>query len=338
MVCITIIAGAILMIRPIFAANSESAAYSATFIANIYFWRNTAYFSPSSHIYMYLHTWSLAVEEQFYLIYPIFLVWVHHYFRSRAGAIVVTAVICSFFISLLFYWHASGWAFFLLPSRAWQLGLGAMVALGQFPSVKQHYIRAALAFTGLLLVIGSLVLVNQTWQIPAPWSLPASLGAALMIAYGDAGPTAKLLSVPPIAWIGTISYSLYLWHWPIIVLHNVTVGYAKTGWQIAALLASSVMAATISYYLVEQPAMRRLRPLPAVRIVIGSGGLIVALVLAVVSIGNLPESWSTFPPKRGGSLSISIMPRRHCHENSHGWMFVFQIWACCDTTKRIAVG
>jgi peptidoglycan/LPS O-acetylase OafA/YrhL len=296
MIVITTVTGMILMIRPIFAVNAESAAFSTVFLSNIYFWRNTDYFSPSSHIYMYLHTWSLAVEEQFYIFYPVLLVFLNRFFKHRVGEAVVVAVIGSLIISLLFYYHASGWAFFLLPSRAWQLGLGAMVALNQFPVVRQSSARAGLACAGLAMIGASFLLIDQNWQIPAPWALPASLGAAMLIAYGDRGPTATLLSVSPVAWVGTISYSLYLWHWPIIVLHNVAVGHSKSGWQIVALLTASVIAGAISYYIIEQPVMQRLRQQSAKRIVFTSGGLIAALAVTILGIANMPENWSTFPP------------------------------------------
>lgn len=297
MILLTTAAGMAVMIRPIFVVNAESAAFSTLFASNIYFWRNTDYFSPSAHIYMYLHTWSLAVEEQFYIFYPMLLVVLHRYLKNWVGAAVAMAVIGSFIVSLVFYYHASGWAFFLLPSRAWQLGLGAMVALNQFPVVNRLDARAGLAAAGLAMILTSFVVVDQSWQIPAPWALPASIGAALLIAYGTEGPTAKLLSLPPVVWIGTISYSLYLWHWPIIVLHNVAVGHLKSAWQIMALIAASVIAGAASYYMVEKPVMHKLRQRPAKRIVFTSGALIVALAIAVVSVGKAPENWSTFPPE-----------------------------------------
>jgi peptidoglycan/LPS O-acetylase OafA/YrhL len=297
MILLTTAAGMALMIRPIFSVNTESAAFSTLFVSNIYFWRNTDYFSPSAHIYMYLHTWSLAVEEQFYIFYPMLLVLLHRYVKGWVGPVVAVAVIGSFAVSLLFYYHAPGWAFFLLPSRAWQLGLGAMVALNQFPDVKRMDARAGLAAAGFAMIATSFVVIDQSWQIPAPWALPASLGAALLIAYGNDGLTAKLLSLPPVVWIGTISYSLYLWHWPIIVLHNVAVGHQKNAWQVVALIAASVIAGAASYYIVEQPVMHRLRQRPAKRIVFTTGALIVVLAIAVVSIGRAPENWSTFPPE-----------------------------------------
>lgn len=295
MILLTTVSGMAFMIRPIFAVNAESAAFSTLFASNIYFWRNTDYFSPSAHIYMYLHTWSLAVEEQFYIFYPMLLVLLHRYVKRWAGAAVAVAVIGSFIVSLVFYYHASGWAFFLLPSRAWQLGLGAMVALNQFPVVNRLDARAGLAAAGLTMILASFVVVDQSWQIPAPWALPASLGAALLIAYGTEGPTAKLLSLSPVVWIGTISYSLYLWHWPIIVLYSVAVGHVKSAWQIMALIAASVIAGAASYYIVEQPVMHKLRQRHAKRIVLTSGALIVALAIIVVSAGRVPDNWSAFP-------------------------------------------
>jgi peptidoglycan/LPS O-acetylase OafA/YrhL len=297
MVVVTTAAGLVFMIRPISAVNADSAVYSVLFLSNIFFWRNTDYFSPASHIYMYLHTWSLAVEEQFYIFYPMILVLLNRFAKASLGSVIVAAVIGSFIISLLFYHHASGWAFFLLPSRAWQLGLGAMIALNKFPEIKNAGTRAGLAVAGLAMIFASFVILDESWPIPAPWALPASLGAALLIAYGDKAPTSNLLSLPPVAWIGTISYSLYLWHWPIIVLYRTTVDPAPSIWQIAALIALTVGAGAASYYAIEKPLMQRLRQRSAKRIVFTSGALIAGLATALASVRVVPDDWSTFPPE-----------------------------------------
>ena len=297
MIAITIIIGASVMIEPIFEKNAVSAAFASIFMSNIYFWQNTDYFSPSAHIYMYLHSWSLGVEEQFYLFYPVVLVALYKFLKNGLGRAVLIGTAISFVVSLLFYNHAAGWAFFLLPSRAWQLGLGAAVALGQFPKISGARARAFTASTGLAMIVASLIFINQRWQIPAPWSAPASLGAALLLAYGDRGPTAVFLSLPPVAWIGTISYSLYLWHWPIIVLPHLAIGPANDSITKSALITASIGVAAVSYYLVEQPFLKNLRDHPAKRTVVISGAVMSALAIAAFGLSKRPDSWSSFPPE-----------------------------------------
>lgn len=297
MLMITMIAGIFLMIDPIFDKNAISASFSLIFTSNIYFWRTADYFSPAAHIYMYLHTWSLGIEEQFYLLYPIVLVVLYRIKQEWVGKAVWLVIGCSLIASFLFYNHASGWAFFLLPSRAWQLGFGAAVALGQFPTIANASGRAGVAIAGLIMICASLVFIDQTWQIPAPWSLPASLGAALLIAYGDRGPTAVLFSLSPLAWIGTISYSLYLWHWPILVLYHIALGPVTDAYAQAALIGGSVAVAAVSYYVVEQPFLKNLRHCQPVSTVVISGTIMGGLAIATFGMSKLPDTWSSFPPE-----------------------------------------
>lgn len=295
MLVVTLVAGQLLMIDPIFDMNSLSASASAVFASNFYFWRNTDYFSPAAHIFMYLHTWSLSIEEQFYLFYPIALMMISRVFKHSMGTVIILGVAGSFVTSLIFYNHAAGWAFFLLPSRAWQLGLGAAVALAQFPTIATARGRNIVASFGFLMICASFVLIDQNWQIPAPWSLPASMGTALLLAYGEKGPTATILSLPPIAWIGAISYSLYLWHWPIIVLHHVAIGPASDVWTKLALIGASGLVAAASYYVVEQRFLRVWRDAPPSRSAVTGGAAMGALAIAALTASNLPEHWSTFP-------------------------------------------
>ena len=239
---------------------------------------------------MYLHTWSLAVEEQFYLIYPMLLTIVYRYANLWLGRIILVSVAASFVVSLLFYFHASGLAFFLLPSRAWQLGLGAIVALQLLPAIRSGVIRKSVSLVGLAMILASLIFIDESWQIPAPWALPASLGTALLIAYGRKGPTATILSFAPFVWIGTISYSLYLWHWPIMVLHNVSSNHPTTEMQTAGIIMASVIMGAVSFYFVERPALQRCIALPAGSTVVAGGVAMASLALAAITVSKVPES------------------------------------------------
>lgn len=194
----------------------KSLLASLAFVANIYFWRDTNYFSPDAETRPLLHLWSLSVEEQFYLIFPV-LLWLLARYAARyalLGVTGVTAISLALNIAALRY-DASGPAFFMLPTRAWELGCGAILALA--PSRWQPDVKCsqALMFAGMALVAASLV-------VPMPATVPAPIlcvfATSIVIFAGRYQTAPIIFRLRPVIFVGLISYSLYLWHWPIIVL------------------------------------------------------------------------------------------------------------------------
>ena len=230
--------------------------------------RANSYFSPRLEFNPFTHTWSLAVEEQFYLFFPlIFFIW--NRFRDGKGLIPLAAKALLPALSLLsfiFLWWINGVnqaaGFYLLPSCFWELGIGAFLFQLQCGGMS----RAAFATRAqLALALGAaLVLVAALFSdlraFPFPWAVPAVIGALLIIAVVSIGeplpsPVARLLRSPPMIFIGKLSYPLYLWHWPVFTLFRWTVGLQGAA-SMATAVGLSFLFAHLSYTLLERPIRR----------------------------------------------------------------------------------
>jgi peptidoglycan/LPS O-acetylase OafA/YrhL len=222
-----------------------SALYS---FANFTMWRMTGnYWGLQAENSPFLHTWSLSVEEQFYLIFPVTL-YVVLRFRPRlvihCFVVLMTASLVAFLYGAKHYPNAT---FYLLPMRAWELAAGALLAaIGrQSPKFLSNPRGGGLSIVGLFLIILSYFFVSD---VSLGYLMPV-LGATLVIAFAYEGPVYRILSVSPMVFIGKISYSLYMWHWPVIVFCRLSVPYSTYVSLILMLLFSLA-----SYYWVEKPA------------------------------------------------------------------------------------
>ncbi|WP_219773907.1 acyltransferase family protein [Polymorphobacter sp. PAMC 29334] len=276
LVFVVLLTPAIIIIPSDIAAIDESIVAAAAFMSNMYFWSQVSYFAHAAESQPLLHTWSLGVEEQFYIFYPLLLI-VLHRLASKHLILVLAAIgILSFGIGLLIQPRFPSSDFYLLPTRAWELLAGALLALDAFPNIGRQ-LRAALAFAGAGLVVASMFFLPHWLPFPAPFALVPVAGSTLLLGYGERTIIGKGLSCAPMRWIGKISYSLYLWHWPLITFYRQQFGDILSLRETLFLVAMSVIAATASYYIVEQPGQRWLRRLPKKR----SVGLGMACVLAI---------------------------------------------------------
>ena len=228
------------------------------------------YFSPRVDFNPYTHTWSLAVEEQFYLVFPLlFFLWL--FFRTRQGpvsGVLRNALVVATVASLAFAWQQSGAepdkAFYLLPSRFWELGAGALLftlhATGFLRPASSVWKSVAL-LTGLGLVLSGFVLASKS-AFPFPWALLPVTGTVLLITgLVSALPRSPLQAVFEnrlARYIGKRSYSLYLWHWPVYVLMRWTTGLEAVVFQVVAVVLTFVLA-HFSYRWVELPFLRSQR-------------------------------------------------------------------------------
>ncbi len=305
---ITMIASAILLPPLLSRSAIGDGIASALYVSNYQFLlRGVDYFS--SHVAMspFLHYWSLGVEEQFYLVWaPMLLgaVWLVRLARRarRRPAIGATAsrrpfivlltlvVIVSFALSFLGSYILPAAAFYSLPTRAWQLGIGGLVALTAVGwQCLSPRIAATMSWAGLGLIVLACVWLTPTTVYPGAAALLPTLGAALVIGAGCATPTqggGRLLGLPPMRAIGRISYSWYLWHWPVLVLAPFALGHALgLAERIAGALLSAGLAWLTLRYL-ENP----LRFAPMIR---SSGwrslgmGAVATLIAVVVGVGLL---------------------------------------------------
>lgn len=196
------------------------------FLANFYYWRTTGYFESIAEVRPMLHTWSLAVEEQFYLLLPFFLTLIA---RTRLNRVVWISLllVVSFAVSVDQVTRHPTAAFYLLPTRAWELGLGVLIAAISTNLHSKKSIRLGILLTNLglgCIIMGCLVINRQT-PFPGTYALFPCIGAALIISVVSCSPqidslSARVLRSRPLVWVGAISYSLYLWHWPTWVFLN----------------------------------------------------------------------------------------------------------------------
>lgn len=233
----------------------QSVLATAGFGSNLLFWMQTDYFDGPAHLKPLLHTWSLAVEEQFYVAYPLLLAALFRWWRARASSVVVILLLGSFVLALATMLHRPATAFYLSPQRGWELLVGCVLALGVVRPVGSAIAREAMGAAGLMLIAGAVVAYSEKTPFPGVAALAPCLGAALVIHGGADGPTTakRWLSSSPVVFVGKISYSLYLWHWPLLVFG----GYLNTGRlalpvALSALFLSLVLSA-LSWRFIEQP-------------------------------------------------------------------------------------
>jgi peptidoglycan/LPS O-acetylase OafA/YrhL len=243
--------------------TAEDAIASIASISNLHFWREThQYFAPDLRTVPLLHTWSLGVEDQFYLIWPVALVFA---FRLRASAVPIAILVVSV-VSLVLcqMWLARDAvaAFYLTPFRIFELGIGALCVWTERWQ-PQRAISAELLFgAGLAAILASVFLFDAKTPFPGVNALLPSLGAALIIQVGQRARASALLSNRPAVAIGLISYSLYLVHWPSIVFARYIFGDPGAATRLM-LFAWSFGSAALMYFLVEKPFRRSPEPVTA---------------------------------------------------------------------------
>jgi len=245
-----------------------SLPFAVSWISNIYFnFVTFDYFDELATRDMFLHTWSLGVEEQFYLIWPailLFLSWLGNKQKIPfkfmfAGLSIIFA--SSLYLSVYLTANQPHAGFYQMPSRIWQFSLGAMVFLVSQPRfvskdwfIKKSIIGDALFVIGLGLIIGSAIFMHPALSYPGFWALIPSVGTAMVIMAGHVfiNTSRQPLSHPLWVWLGDRSYSLYLWHWPIFIM-GFSLGYQGQFMASLVMVLASLIAASLSYQFIELP-------------------------------------------------------------------------------------
>ncbi|MDO6416086.1 acyltransferase family protein [Sphingomonas sp. BIUV-7] len=316
MLLLTFLVGA-LMLLPLDMVDLGTSMWGAClFVSNLTFWSLSGdYFGLPSERQPLLHTWSLAVEEQFYIFFPVLLAILHRFMRDRS---ITKLLAVLFVLSLALSIYASVRSpvanFYLLPTRAWELLAGSLVASGLRGPTSRRIAEIEGAFALFLLIVPIFAYGPNT-PFPGISAVPPVLGAALIIhsGLGDSMSSAgRLLAHPLLRFVGLISYSLYLWHWPIIVYTRYGLLDVNLA-QKFAIVAASVGAATLSWRYVERPFRRT-------GAVMGRQTLfiITSSVLAVLSIAGFlvaRHGWEgRFPVAvvRAADKSTFQGPHREC--------------------------
>ncbi|AUT52009.1 acyltransferase family protein [Paraburkholderia caribensis] len=261
----TLAAGFVLMTSGELERLAREALASVAFVANVYFYLTRDYFSQEASASALLHLWSLGVEEQYYIIWPValFLLW-RYTSRRMATCVIVAAILLSLASSVYLSSSHAIAAFYLPVVRFWELLFGSMLAWAEFHARKRNAsqsgsevstLRESVAFAGLALIVASFVLLDPKSVFPG-WraALPAG-GATLVMA---AGPGAwlnrRVLSLRPFVYLGLISYPLYLWHWPVLVFVRLLSGGTPSITMLFAALVVAVALSSITFSFIEAPA------------------------------------------------------------------------------------
>lgn len=292
-----------------YASLGESAAFAAIGLANVFFYANTGYFDIAADSQPLLHTWSLGVEEQFYLVWPLLIWGVVRVWGIKALPRLLFVLVPVCFAFSVWQTSANSTASFYLPaSRAWELALGGLTAFVR--PIHKRYVGHLISFAGVGLVATSLLFVRSGQVFPGTGAVPAAVGAALILARSD---QRTALSWRPLAAVGLISYSLYLWHWPVLVLYReFSPWLALSGIESAGLCAATIVLSCASYLLIEQPIRRG--------DIWRSASLGLVGMVIVVLIGTIVSSTNGVParlPKSARTLAAAVNDsspfRAACH-------------------------
>lgn len=226
----------------------------AVFASNFVFWMDSGYFDTASADKPLLHTWSLAVEEQFYILWPLIAAALVGTGRKRALPIfVIATVVVSLLLAAYMVRTNPDQAFYLLPYRAWELGMGALLAVRAVPVIRTHGLREILAILGIGLIVVPMALYTEATPFPGLAALPPCLGAFLIIYAGEHKATmvGRALSFRPILFVGLVSYSFYLWHWPLLVLPRIALSRELTTAEAIMAIAAAFILAVLSTKYIE---------------------------------------------------------------------------------------
>lgn len=276
-----------LMLPALFEDFARSLGLAALSLSNFYFMRTTSYFGIGAELQPLLHTWSLGVEEQYYLLFPPLLLLLWRWGRRVASLGVAALALASLAVAVWGAGYDPARNFFFTPSRFWELGAGSLCAFAIGGRVRRP--SGLLAGLGLAMIIGAVLGFDAETPSPALWTLVPVAGAVLVVLF--AGPdtmAARLLALGPLVAVGLISYSAYLWHQPLFAFARLASLQPPGPWLMGALALLTLALAWATWRFVEQPFRRR--PLPVLPRRPALFGTAAAVIAGAVAFGVLADN------------------------------------------------
>jgi peptidoglycan/LPS O-acetylase OafA/YrhL len=317
---------------------AQSVVAVSLFVSNVLFWRESGYFDSASDEKPLLHTWSLAVEEQYYIIFPL-LILVLWRIGGRAWTLACIAAIsaASLAASELMAESRPTANFYLLPTRAWELLAGSICAFVQQRRGRGR--NEALALIGLAAIVFSILVYDAGTPFPSLWALVPVGGTALIILFAEGTRTARLLSLRGFVGIGLISYSAYLWHQPLFAFARIRSPHEPEPWLMAGLAAAALALAGLSWRYVEQPFRGKAPLLPGRAPVFAASAAAAAAFVGFGVYGHQRDGiYPPVPAELRAEFRRSDWARR-CLFNKRDGTVRFPVEACIfgDGPRKIAV-
>ncbi|MGE8409500.1 MAG: acyltransferase family protein [Pseudomonas sp.] len=278
---------------------SQSILSTILFGSNILFWLQSGYFDTAAELKPLLHTWSLAVEEQYYIFFPLLIMLLWSAGRKVIVPTMALLLVASAAFSVWFVSLDPVGAFYLLPARAWEILIGAMVALLNFRATNRNFGNIA-SLVGLALIVIPMFLYGSTTALSELYALPAVFGAALIIQFSMPGTIVyRLLTLRPMLWVGLLSYSAYLWHQPILAFSKIKFSHDLDLSIVVVMVALTFVLSMVTFRFIENPA-RRAKGQKSYYVMGGA----VAGVLVLGCVGYLGSSTEGFPSRADKFYSL----------------------------------
>jgi peptidoglycan/LPS O-acetylase OafA/YrhL len=305
----------VLVLSPFEARRlGDSAVATSLSASNLLFNIRTGYFAVNAAANPLLMTWSLAVEEQFYIVFPLLMLLLARKSMRRRTIFLSLAALSSLSLAASIYceFRQPTWNFYLPVTRAWELGAGTMLAVWQRGKLdlasRPAWMTDWMGAIGIAMVLGSIFFYRAAMRFPGYEAIPPVLGSVLILASAG-GRANRLLGLRPLVAVGLISYSLYLWHWPLLSFAGILNGKPMRPQTLALVMTAAFAAATLSYFLVEKP-FRAWRGAKTSTVLYSYGSWLIVLT-GIAGLFSITHGW----PQRSATLygieSTAMLERKH---------------------------